>query len=135
PSVPPPRPAPAWPPVPGAGTGGGDLDTQPIPAGAPAPVPVPVPVPVPTFAEASVAPLAVEAEAIAGEEALRRAEEDAEDRSWDVSEPTATFVRLGRRGGAAPRAHDDAHARAAEPADPATRPTGGKPDGADGRPT
>ncbi|MFC8192080.1 PH domain-containing protein [Cellulomonas sp. NPDC057328] len=145
PSVPPPRPAPSWPPVPGAGTGG-DLDTQPIPAGAPSPVPVPVPVP--TFAEARVAPLAVEAEAIAGEEALRRAEEDAEDRSWDVSEPTATFVRLGRRGDTAPRAHDDAHDDAdddphhgghddpqAPGADPATRPTGGKPDGADGRPT
>ncbi len=128
PVVPPPRPAPSWPPVAGAGSGG-DLDTQPIPAGPP-------PVPTPTVAEAGAAPLTVEAEAIAGEEALRRAEEDAEDRSWDVSEPTATFVRLGPRRDAVPPpprpardgAQDDAHP------DP-TRPTGGKPDGADGRPT
>ncbi|WP_222928314.1 MULTISPECIES: PH domain-containing protein [Cellulomonas] len=100
PAVPPSR----WPArTPAGGTRAGEVDTQPIGLTAPpspvvhAPAPDPRPgaaVLPPTLAEAAASPLAVEAEAIAGEDALRRAEEDAQDRSWDVSEPTATFVRL-----------------------------------------
>ncbi|TGY77515.1 hypothetical protein E5226_17045 [Cellulomonas shaoxiangyii] len=120
----PPSVAPAWP---GAGARPGEADTQPIRVDAgPGPAPAAAVDPgagalPPTLAEASVSPLAVEAEAIAGEDALRRAEEDADDRSWDVSESTATFVPLPRPGGDAPPAPD--------------RPTDGRPDGEDGRPT
>jgi len=51
----------------------------------------------PTLAEATQDGTSVEAEAIAGEEALRLDEEDAHQRAWDVSEPTAQFVDLGGR--------------------------------------
>lgn len=103
PAVPPARAA-----TPGADVAPGEADTQPVPlrtpaAGAPAAGAGPVPprpgggaLP-PTLAEAAASPLVVEAEAIAGEDALRAAEEDADERAWDVSEPTGTFVRLGPR--------------------------------------
>ncbi|GIG38693.1 PH domain-containing protein [Cellulomonas phragmiteti] len=51
----------------------------------------------PTLAEAAEDGTSVEAEAIAGEEALRLDEEEAHERSWDVSESTGRFVDLGRR--------------------------------------
>ncbi len=51
----------------------------------------------PTLAQAQEDGTSVEAEAIAGEEALRLEEEAAHDRAWDVSEPTTQFVDLGRR--------------------------------------
>ncbi|MBO0901113.1 PH domain-containing protein [Cellulomonas sp. zg-ZUI222] len=51
----------------------------------------------PTLAEAAADGTSIEAEAIAGEEALRLDEEEAQQRAWDVSEPTGTFVDLGRR--------------------------------------
>ncbi|UZN04264.1 PH domain-containing protein [Cellulomonas sp. S1-8] len=51
----------------------------------------------PTLAEATEDGTSVEAEAIAGEEALRLDEEEAQERAWDVSDSTARFVDLGRR--------------------------------------
>ncbi|MCM0640821.1 hypothetical protein, partial [Cellulomonas wangsupingiae] len=53
----------------------------------------------PTLAEAAEDGMSVEAEAIAGEEALRLDEEEAHERAWDVSDPSARFVDLGGRRG------------------------------------
>ncbi|ADG73757.1 hypothetical protein Cfla_0847 [Cellulomonas flavigena DSM 20109] len=50
----------------------------------------------PTLAEASEDATSIEAEAIAGEEALRLEEEEAYERAYDLSEPSAR-VDLGRR--------------------------------------
>ncbi|SFK20140.1 PH domain-containing protein [Cellulomonas sp. KH9] len=75
----------------------------------------------PTLAEAAADGTALEAEAIAGEEALRLDEEEAEQRSWDVSEPTGTFVDLGRRGWS-----EDTPAQPSP--DPSTPPAGPAPD-------
>lgn len=50
----------------------------------------------PTLAQAQEDGTSVEAEAIAGEEALRLEEEAAQERAWDVSEPTVRYVDLGR---------------------------------------
>lgn len=81
----------------------------------------------PTLAEASEDGTSVEAEAIAGEEALRLDEEEAHERAWDVSEPTTRFVDLGRR-----RWRGDVDA----PEDPVEpRPQRGNPDEPGGRPT
>lgn len=75
----------------------------------------------PTLAEAQEDGTSVEAEAIAGEEALRRAEEDAYERAWDVSEPTVRYVDLGRRTWHAdddlPQQPDDARPDAGNEAD------------------
>jgi len=80
----------------------------------------------PTLAEAAEDGTSVEAEAIAGEEALRLDEEEAHERAWDVSDPTARFVDLGRR-----RWRDDVDAPE-DPLEPG--PEGGKEDeGGDGR--
>jgi len=81
----------------------------------------------PTLAEAEEDGTSVEAEAIAGEEALRLDEEDAYERAWDVSEPTARFVDLGRR-----QWRDDVDAPEA-PSEP--RPDRGNEDGDEGRRT
>ena len=71
----------------------------------------------PTLAQAQEDGTSVEAEAIAGEEALRREEEDALERAWDVSEPTARFVDLSlpleeRDAGVPERDDDDPDGRA-----------------------
>ncbi|WP_318241233.1 PH domain-containing protein [Cellulomonas avistercoris] len=78
----------------------------------------------PTLAEAEEDGTSIEAEAIAGEEALRLDEEEAHERSWDVSEGTTRFVDLGRR-----RWREDVEAPE-EPAEP--RPERGNPDGDEG---
>ncbi|WP_291814185.1 PH domain-containing protein [Cellulomonas sp.] len=81
----------------------------------------------PTLAEAAEDGTSVEAEAIAGEEALRLDEEEAHERSWDVSEGTSRFVDLGRR-----RWREDAD----EPEPPAeSGPQRGIGDEDEGRPT
>jgi len=79
----------------------------------------------PTLAEAEEDGTSVEAEAIAGEEALRLAEEEAHERSWDVSEVSSRFVDLGRRRW---RADVDAPEEPLEP-----RPDPGMPEEDDGR--
>lgn len=72
----------------------------------------------PTLAEAQEDATAVEAEEIAGEEALRLDEEEAYERAWDVSEPTVRFVDLRERRRRAQEAGDARPDRGNETGEP-----------------